>query len=490
MRHVFGLDTEYGLLIEGRTADSQIEDSMALVRSYAGKGHFGWNYRYESPRTDLRGFNLKHLAQDPEDAKFDRGRTYGAPDEIRSDIVLPNGGRFYNDHGHPEIATPECRTLVDLVLQDAIGDLIVRRAGAALEAEIDKTVTLYKNNSDFHGASWGSHESYLAPRALGFEKLYAAIMPLLVVRAVLVGAGKVGAESGDECFYQLSQRADFFVEPANAETLFRRPIFNTRDEPHGDRAEFIRVHVIAGDSNMIKSCTARKVGLVRLALKLAVNGTAPAWKIKDPVRAIKSISRDDAYAFRIELEGQSWTTAYEVFESYFAAAEATLDLDADDRWVIDNSRQLLIALQTNWNEFRPHVDWAAKRSMLEQFMAEAGTSWRDPSLRAYDMEYHNLNPEESLYGALAEMGEVEGPLAPEIVEAEIENPPAGARSMARSVAVRKFGNSLTKACWRSLTFAVDGHDVEVDLSPEGDYPPELANTGSVEDFIEAVGRIK
>jgi proteasome accessory factor A len=490
MRFLFGLDTEYGLLIEGRTADSQVEDSMALVRAYAGQGHLGWNYRYESPRTDLRGFNLKHLAQDPEDAKFDRGRTYGAPDEVRADRVLPNGARFYNDHGHPEYATPECASLRDLVCHDAVGDLVVRRAAAALEASSDVRVTIYKNNSDFHGASWGSHESYAAPRSLGFEALFAALAPMMVVRPVLVGAGKVGAESGDSCFYQLSQRADFFVEPANAETLFRRPIFNTRDEPHAQRASHIRVHVICGDSNMIPSATARKVGLLRLAVRLASEGSAPVWKLKDAVRAAKAISRDDTYEFRIELEGKSWTTAYEVFESYFSAAEATLELDDEDRWTIDSSRKLLNELRSDWSEFRRHVDWAAKRAMLEQFMAEAGLNWHDPSLRAYDMEYHNLDPDVSLHGALVEMGQVDAALECEKIEPYLQSSQGDTRAFPRGVAVAKFGQNLTGVCWRSLSFRLADEEIEVELSPDKFYPPELANTESVEEFIEMMRRIQ
>lgn len=487
MQILSGLDTEYGLLIEGRTAEDQIEDSMALVRHYAGKGHVGWNYRYESPRADLRGFSLKHLASDPEDAKYDRGRKYAEPHEVRADRILPNGARFYNDHGHPEYATPECLSLSELMLHDAAGDEVVRQAGLALQRATDRRVSIYKNNSDFHGASWGSHESYLVPRALGFEALFRDLLPMFVVRQVLCGAGKVGAESGTECVYQLSQRADFFVEPANAETLFRRPIFNTRDEPHSERNRFVRLHVICGDSNRIASALGRKVGLVKLALRLAENGTAPLWKIKDPVRAIQAISRDERYEFAVELEGKSWTTAHHIFESYFAAAESTLDLDEDERWTIESGRQLLSDLSLDWGRFCRRVDWAAKRRMLEELMADAGLSWRDPALRAYDMEYHNLDPDESLFGALIEMGAVEEPLDPAEVdrrEVEIFEP---TRARARSIAVRKFGDKLVTACWRSLTFDVEGSEKEVDLRPDVLYPEELEQCDSVEELMHRIG---
>ena len=130
------------------------------------------------------------------------------------------------------------------------------RAAAALAEESGREVRIYKNNTDFHGASYGTHESYLVPRSLGYQRLFDACVPMLVARQVLVGSGKVGAETGPFVSYQLSQRADFFVEAANAETLYRRPVFNTRDEPHGDARRWIRLHVIAGDANMIPAATA------------------------------------------------------------------------------------------------------------------------------------------------------------------------------------------------------------------------------------------
>ncbi|RYG26795.1 peptidase, partial [bacterium] len=224
-----GLDTEYGLLVEGRGAEDQIDDATAFVRATPDGRFVGWDYRGENPRADLRGFRLESLAFDPVDAQFDAGRTRAAPHEIRADRVLANGARFYNDHGHPEYATPECRSIFELARQDRAGEEFMLRAAQAYAAESDREIRVYKNNTDFHGASYGTHESYLVPRSLGFETLFAACVPMLVARQVLVGAGKVGSETGTWVDYQLSQRADFFVEPANAETLYRRPVFNTRD---------------------------------------------------------------------------------------------------------------------------------------------------------------------------------------------------------------------------------------------------------------------
>ncbi|MEI8281648.1 MAG: proteasome accessory factor PafA2 family protein, partial [Armatimonadota bacterium] len=262
MRQILaGIDCEYGILVKGKGADEQIEYSQTLVESFSNEGLFvGWDYRFENPRNDLRGFELKNLAIDPNDAQFDVGRQHRSSIEVRADRVLPNGARFYNDHGHPEYATPESFSIFELAQLDQIGESVVRQASEFSELE----ATLYKNNTDYHGASYGTHESYLVPRVLTFDSLYAAVTPMLIVRQILTGAGKVGSEDGDWCDFQLSQRADFFVESANAETLWRRPIFNTRDEPHADPSQWTRLHVISGDANMNPTCTALRVGLVKL----------------------------------------------------------------------------------------------------------------------------------------------------------------------------------------------------------------------------------
>ncbi len=486
---LIGTETEYGLLIGGRGAEEQVDDATELVKSYPGPCFAGWDYRYESPRSDLRGFRLEHLAYDPEDAKFDEGKSRGPAPEVRADRVLPNGARFYNDHGHPEYSTPECRSIFELAKHDCAGQIALLRTARALEAASDRSVRLYKNNTDFHGASYGTHENYLAPRSLGFEKVFKALLPMLVARQVLTGAGKVGSETNRSAKYQLSQRADFFSEAANAETLFRRPIFNTRDEPHADLAKWMRVHVISGDANMIPSCTARKVGLVKLALRLAISGDPPEWKIADPVRAFQHVSRDESYQCKVELSGGSWTTAGQILESYFAAAESTLEMDDETRWLIETSRQLLIDLYCDPKAFRSQVDWAAKRFVLEQAVAD-GLDWNSSDLRAYDLEYHNLEPEESLHAALVEMEEVVSDPPPAELEACLERVSEPTRARARSVAVRKFARDVETLSWGSIVFRHEGRLVEVDLPPDGCYPSQLEEISSVGNFITALRGIE
>lgn len=482
MRRILaGIETEYGLLVEGHGAEDQIDDAMVLVRGYPGECLSTWDYRYESPRADLRGFQLERLAVDPIDIGFDAGKNHGKAEDVRSDRILPNGARFYNDHGHPEYSTPECFSLRELALHDRYGEQVVLDAGRVF----DGSVRLYKNNTDFHGASYGTHESYLVPRSIGFEKLYRALLPLLTTRQILTGAGKVGSESGAWCDFQLSQRADFFMEPVNAETLYRRPIFNTRDECHADPSDWIRLHVISGDANMMPSCTMRKVGLVKLAIHLAEAGEAPEWRFKDAVRSTQAISRDMGHEFKVELEGRNWTTGYEILESYLAAAEIVLDLDEELAGVVLDSRDLLSKLQQGeWTQTRDRIDWSAKRHLLEQFMAEEDGSWKDESMRAFDLEYHNVDPDEGLFHALEQMGDIPEFATPGEVEARAEGNQEGTRALARAIAVSKFKTHIHTACWRSITFKIDNQLIEVELKPDIIYPRHLNDTSDVGTFVQ------
>lgn len=482
-RALAGIETEYGLLVDGRGAEDQIEDATALVRSYPGECVLGWDYRFESPRADLRGFKLDRLAFDPEDAKFDAERPRRPDEDTRADRVLPNGARLYNDHGHPEYATPECFSAVELARHDRAGQEVVRSCAAALEQSTGRRVSVYKNNTDFHGASYGTHESYLAPRSLGFDGLYRAVMPMLVVRQVLTGAGKVGSETGRACAFQLSQRADFFAESANAETLFRRPVFNTRDEPHGNPAEWIRLHVISGDANMIWRATARKVGLVKLAIRLAEADQSPDWPIADPVRAFQAISRDETQEFCVELAGRRWSNAREVLEAYFAAAEATLELEPEEVGLIAECRGLLQDLVEKPERFARSVDWAAKRLMLEQIMEAEGLSWRSEALRAYDLEYHNIDPDDGLFHALVKMEQVEEDVPAGEVQTLHTEVREDTRAAVRALAVTRFPHHVVRVSWGTLSMHTSAGVVELSLPPDLAVPPQLTEAWSVEEFV-------
>lgn len=460
---VSGLETEYGCSVEGRGANTQIDDAQALVRSLPGERHVIWDYRVESPRQDLRGFRAERLEIDPVDAAFDEGRHYGPSEEVRADQILPNGARFYNDHGHPEYATPECRSLDDLVAHDRAGEAIVLEAARAYALATGRHAAIYKNNTDYHGASYGFHESYLVPRSWGFERLYAALTPLLVSRIIVCGAGKAVSESGRACDYQISQRADFFSERASVDTLYRRPIFNTRDEPHANPLEWTRLHVIAGDANMMPSCTWRKVGLIRLGLALMEMDAVPVFEIADPVRAIQAVSRDMTRRFEIALEGRKMATAYELLGAYLDAGERHLADDPELQRLILDVRQILAALPDRPDRIANRVDWIAKRQLLQTVVDETGIRWGSSELLAYDLEYHNVDPEEGLYHALRDAGMVEDSVP---ADAQIVAP-SDTRGRVRGLATRY--PELERASWGTLVFRMDGEYREITLAPERDY---------------------
>ncbi len=488
-----GLDTEYGFSVEGRGAEDQIDDAKALVRSFPGECFPFWDDRFETPRNDLRGFRLDRLSFDPDDAKFDEGRSHGPADEVRSDRILTNGARLYNDHGHPEYATPETWSLAEIAAHDRAGDRVIVSAAEAFARETRQDVRVYKNNTDFHGASYGTHESYLVLRSIPLENLINGLMPMLVARQVLCGAGKVGSEQGARCDYQISQRADFFSEAVNAETLYRRPVFNTRDEPHADPSKWIRLHVICGESNIISTATKMKFALTKAALHTIETGDQPMWRLSDPVKSFKAVSRDPAGEGRIDLEGRSWTTPRQVIESYIepflaCAAGAVDAYSLELRRVLSTVMELLEARFKDPVRFARSVDWAAKRAILAQYIAAEGTSWRDDALQALDLEYHRLDGNEGLFHAMLEMGTVDSEPPDSAVIERITSVREDTRARARSIAVTKFREHLVTASWGTLTFKTVNGEKTVHLPPERAYPDTLERCPTVEDFIMELER--
>ena len=219
-------------------------------------------------------------------------------EEIKSDLVLSNGARFYNDHAHPEYSTPECTTLRQIVAQDKAGERILAECARRRNQKLPPgyEVRLYKNNTDFVGHSYGCHDNYLMRRDVPWDRIVAGVVPFLITRQIFAGAGKMGskrrAPPGEPGVYQISQRSDFFSVLVRIDTMNRRPLVNTRDEPHADASRYRRFHVILGDSNMSEWATAMKIGATALVLDLIERGKAPQLEIAQPIEAKKSISRD------------------------------------------------------------------------------------------------------------------------------------------------------------------------------------------------------
>src|SRR5687768_16662416 len=281
-----------------------------------------WDYGSEDPHADVRGFRVDELRQDTDEANYfaqDSQRELSFV-EIKSDLVLGNGARFYNDHAHPEYCTPECSTLEELLAHDRAGEQILIACAKHMSEQVGAQVRLYKNNTDFLGHSYGCHENYLLPRSLPWENLASGIQSFLVTRQIYAGAGKFAIESEDKFVgpgFQIAQRSDFFSELQSVDTMQRRPIVNTRDEPHANPQRFRRFHVILGDANMSPFSTRLKVGTTALVLEtLARDPKRPFPKLADPLAALLAISRDPKFKWEVTLEGDVLSTALEIQRAY------------------------------------------------------------------------------------------------------------------------------------------------------------------------------
>ncbi len=459
---LFGLETEYGITREDLTDVDPVVESMELVRAHlTASFERRWDYAGEDPHEDARGFRVSGLAQDKEEdefAKRDAHRPFSFHD-MKSDLVLPNGARFYNDHTHPEYSTPECRTLKDLVAQDRAGERIVQRAADRRNTSLGgEHVQLYKNNTDFHGHSYGCHDNYLVPRSIPFPRLIAGLLPFLVSRQVLAGSGKVGIEAQESGFvpgrFQLSQRADFMETELSVDTMHNRPILNTRDEPHADPKKFRRLHLIIGDANMCEYATALKIGTTRVVLELIERRAAPSLELEQPVAAVKQLSRDIDLKAVVRQKNGSSLSGLEIQEQYYRAAERTLaGLDEETDWVLREWGDTLTLLAQDRRRLIGRLDWVTKLWLLETFMQEEHIGWDDPWLASLDLEYHNVHPERGLYLGL----EAEGKAWRMTVEADIQRAlvsgPADTRGGVRGLCVRRFPDQVKTVQWERIQFA-------------------------------------
>src|SRR5271170_444596 len=315
----FGYETEIGIAREKEENLDVVAESMALVRSATKSGVLmRWDYNCEDPHADMRGFHGQELRQDTDEATYfaqdaERELTYV---EIKSDLVLGNGARFYNDHAHPEYCTPECSTLEELVAQDRAGERILMACAQQLTKQRGQTVRLYKNNTDFRGHSYGCHENYLLPRSLPWAQLAQAVQAFLVTRQIYAGAGKFGIEAEDRFLspeFQIAQRSDFFSELQSVDTMQRRPIVNTRDEPHANARLYRRFHVIIGDANMSPFATRLKIGTTALVLEALARDPKRSYSVlADPLQALTSISRDGKFHWEAPLQGKKTSNALDL----------------------------------------------------------------------------------------------------------------------------------------------------------------------------------
>jgi len=453
----FGLENEIGITRERPEGIDVVAESIALVRSATVPGvRSCWDYGREDPHRDARGFRVAALRQDTDEANYfaqDASRPLSFA-EIKSDLVLRNGARFYNDHAHPEYCTPECSTVRELLRQDAAGDRLLMECAAAVSRDSDNPVRLYKNNTDFLGHSYGCHENYLLPRDLGWAALASGIQAFLVTRQIYAGAGKYGWEDEDRFLhpgFQLAQRSDFFTELQSVDTMQRRPLINTRDEPHADPARFRRFHVIIGDSNLSPFATYLKVGTTALVLRALAAGV-PGERIPrlaDPLGALSSISRDLSWKWELRTSAGR-ATAVTVQRAYRdLALEFAPPLGPEDAGLYAEWGAILDDLEREPASTSDRLDWTAKYRLIEGFRESEGIAADDPWLRSLDLAYH---------------GSFRLPF-PDEPEAPAElRPPETTRAALRGGCIEKFGPLVESAQWDGVVLkAAGGGRIELDL---------------------------
>ncbi|HYY44658.1 MAG TPA: depupylase/deamidase Dop, partial [Actinomycetota bacterium] len=365
----------------------------------------------------------------------------------------------YVDHAHPEYSSPECSNPIDAVVWDKAGERILEDSIEAMAATFPESdrILIYKNNSDGKGNSYGCHENYLVDRAVPFSVLVKHLMPFFVTRQVFAGAGKVGSENGvEDVEYQISQRADFFEVEVGLETTFKRPIINTRDEPHADPERYRRLHVIVGDANMAELPIFLKMGTTSLLLEMIEDDfIRDDFSLSEPVAAIRRVSHDPSCRATIELQDGRTITAVELQWEYFRlAAKYVEDTGAGEprQRVLAEWERVLSGLESDPFTLAGDLDWVAKLGVLRAYKERDGLDWSAPKLRLVDLQYHDVRRKKGLYWRLLHNGKMNRLVEPGRIEHAIDHPPEDTRAYFRGECLRRFSDDIVAASWDALIF--------------------------------------
>ncbi len=461
VNRVMGTEVEYGISVPGQPHANPMLLSAQIVNAYSAAHSGGrtrrpsWDFEEESPLRDARGYDLgRRVAPEFVEAEEDAGM---------ANVILTNGARLYVDHAHPEFSTPEVFTPLDAVRWDKAGELVMVEAiERAATVPGSPQINLYKNNTDNKGASYGSHENYLMRRQTAFTDIVAHLTPFLVSRQVVCGAGRVGrGQDGRTPGFQLSQRADFFEVEVGLETTLKRPIINTRDEPHADAEKYRRLHVILGDANLSEISTYLKVGTTSLVLAMIEESfLPPELAVAEPVRELHLVSHDPTLTHRLTLADGRRMTAVQMQTEYldharkFVAERDGSDADAQTADVLARWESTLAALESDPMQLADSLDWVAKLRVLEGYRERDGLDWSDSRLALVDLQYSDIRPGKGLYNRLVGRGAMQTLLAPETVRAAVTEPPEDTRAYFRGECLRRYGNAVAAASWDSVIFDV------------------------------------
>lgn len=456
-----GIETEFGITTPGQAGMNSMLASSQVVNAYAnqlpGRGSRArWDYDEETPLRDARGFDMTRADADPSQlTDLDLGM---------ANAVLTNGARFYVDHAHPEYSSPEVLSARDAVLYDRAGELIATQAALmASQMPGAHEIRLYKNNTDGKGASYGTHENYLMSRATPFGSIVAGLIPFFVTRQVITGAGRVGrGQDGRHQGFQLSQRADFFEVEVGLETTLKRPIINTRDEPHADPSRYRRLHVIVGDANFAEIATYLKVGTTSLVLTLVeAEVDLSDLALRNPVSAMHAVSHDPTLDHKLELADGRRMTALELQATYAERVsnyleQDVVELDAETVDILTRWVDVLDRLGRDPMLCARELDWVAKLQILEGYRRRDNLPWTDPRLALVDLQYADLTPGKGLARRLEASGRLERITSDKEVARAVDEPPIDTRAWFRGECIRRFPDNIAAASWDSVVFEVPG----------------------------------
>jgi proteasome accessory factor A len=458
-----GTEVEYGVSVPGQPTANAMLLSAQVVNAYAGTLPAGrarrasWDFEEESPLRDARGFDLGgsgSVAPEFVEAEEDTGM---------ANVILPNGARLYVDHAHPEYSAPEVTNPLDVVRWDKAGELVMLEAVRRIAASPGlNPINLYKNNTDNKGASYGSHENYLCSRNTPFTSIVKHLIPFFVTRQIICGAGRVGlGQDGRGKGFQISQRADFFEVEVGLETTLKRPIVNTRDEPHADADRYRRLHVIIGDANIAEISTYLKVGTTALVLAMIeADVLADDLRIAQSVRELHDVSHDATLQHAITLADGRTITALDLQGEYLDRARKFVDdrlgedADVQTKDVLARWESVLARLADDPLELADELDWVAKLRLLNGYRERDRLDWDSHQLQLIDLQYSDIRPEKGLYHRLVARGAMKTLLPEAAAETAVSRPPEDTRAYFRGECLRRYGQSVAAASWDSVIFDV------------------------------------
>ena len=457
-----GSEVEYGVSVPGQAGANPMVTSSQVVNAYGARpelargGRARWDYEEESPLRDARGFSYSGALYDPAEALADE-------DLGLANVILTNGARLYVDHAHPEYATPEVTNPRDLVLWDKAGERVMAEASRrAATIPGSQPIHLYKNNTDNKGASYGAHENYLMSRSTPFADIVVHLTPFFVTRQIVCGAGRVGiGQDGSTAGFQVSQRADFFEVEVGLETTLKRPIINTRDEPHADADKYRRLHVIIGDANLSEISTYLKMGTTALILSMIEEkALSTDLGIADPVAELKAVSHDPQLRHLIRMRDGRRLTALDLQWAFYERAHAFVtdrqgaDVDKVTRDVLERWESVLDRLGRDPMLCAGELDWVAKLRLLEGYRDRESLAWASPKLQLVDLQYSDVRPDKGLYHRLVARGSMATLFSEDEVRRAMTNPPEDTRAYFRGRCLAQYAAEVVAASWDSVIFDV------------------------------------